>query len=148
MTMQERSQKYKGKYKPQNPKKYMGDSSNIIYRSMWERRCMKYFDHNPGVLQWSSEEIAIPYYDTLTKKVRRYFPDFLVKTDKGKKFCIEIKPSRQCVRPKKPKRTTKNYIRENMEYAKKIAKWESAKKYCANNNMTFKIITEKDLGSY
>ena len=35
-----------------------------------------------------------------------------------------------------------------MEYAKNIAKWESAKKYCANNNMTFKIITEKDLGSY
>ena len=87
-------------------------------------------------------------YPLLIKEYTDTFPDFLVKTDKGKKFCIEIKPSRQCVRPKKPKRTTRNYIRENMEYAKNIAKWESAKKYCANNNMTFKIITEKDLGSY
>ena len=30
-------------HKPQNPKKYMNDSDNIIYRSM-KRRCMKYFD--------------------------------------------------------------------------------------------------------
>ena len=50
--MSERNQKYKGKYRPQNPEKYMGDSRNIIYRSMWERKCMKYFDNNP-----SAEEI-------------------------------------------------------------------------------------------
>ena len=76
--MQERSQKYKGKFTPQNSSKYIGDSSNIIYRSMWERRCMKYFDTNPSVLGWASEEISIPYYDTATRKVRRYFPDFLI----------------------------------------------------------------------
>ena len=29
--MQERAQKYKGKYTPINPHKYMGDSGNIIY---------------------------------------------------------------------------------------------------------------------
>ena len=68
--------------------------------------------------------------------------------EKGKKFCIEIKPYRQCIKPKKPKRKTKAFLRESLEYAKNIAKWDSAKKYCANNNMTFKIITEKDLGSY
>ena len=97
--MQERSQKYKGKYKPQNPKKYMGDSDNIIYRSMWERRCMKYFDNNPGILQWASEEIAIPYYDTLSKKVRRYFPDFLIKVKnkdgEEKAHLIEVAPQRR-----------------------------------------------------
>ena len=42
--MNERSQKYKGKFTPQNPGKYIGETSNIVYRSMWERRCMKYFD--------------------------------------------------------------------------------------------------------
>ena len=42
--MSERSQKYKGKFKPDNPSKYMGDVENIIYRSGWERRAMKYFD--------------------------------------------------------------------------------------------------------
>jgi hypothetical protein len=35
---------YKGKFTPDNPNKYMGDASNIIYRSGWERRAMKYFD--------------------------------------------------------------------------------------------------------
>jgi len=77
--MNERSQKYKGKFTPQNPGKYIGETSNIVYRSMWERRCMKYFDVNPSVIAWASEEVVIPYYDTTTKKVRRYFPDFLIK---------------------------------------------------------------------
>ena len=63
MNMSERSQKYKGKYRPQNPEKYMGDCRNIIYRSMWERKCMKYFDNNPSIVKWASEELAIPYYD-------------------------------------------------------------------------------------
>ena len=74
--MKDRPIKYKGKYTPEHPVKYMGDASNIVYRSMWERRCMKYFDVNPSVLQWSSEEVVIPYYDSMSKKVRRYFPDF------------------------------------------------------------------------
>ena len=39
--MNERSIKYKGKFTPQNSSKYIGDSDNIVYRSMWERRCMK-----------------------------------------------------------------------------------------------------------
>ena len=24
---------------------------------MWERKCMKYFDNNPSVIKWSSEEL-------------------------------------------------------------------------------------------
>ena len=55
MNMSERKQKYKGKFTPENPSKYAGDCNNIIYRSMWERRCMKYFDNNPSILQWASE---------------------------------------------------------------------------------------------
>ena len=60
---------------------------------------------------------------------------------------IEIKPSRQSVRPKTPKRKTKSYMRENMEYIKNQAKWSAAMEYCENNNMKFKIITEKELGT-
>ena len=77
--MRERSQKYKGKFTPDNPAKYMGDVENIIYRSGGREGAMKYFDVNPGVLQWASEEVVIPYYDSVSKKVRRYFPDFLIK---------------------------------------------------------------------
>ena len=63
--MSTRSQKYKGKFTPDNPSTYMGDVDNIIYRSGWERRAMKYFDVNPGVLKWASEEVAKPYYLSL-----------------------------------------------------------------------------------
>ena len=126
------SKSYKGLYRPTNPKKYVGNAKRIVYRSNLERKFM----------------LSIPYISPVDNRLHRYFPDFLVKTDKGKKFCIEIKPYRQCIKPKKPKRKTKAFLRESLEYAKNIAKWDSAKKYCANNNLEFKIITEKDLGSY
>ena len=29
---------YKGYFKPKNPKKYKGDPTNIIYRSLWEKK--------------------------------------------------------------------------------------------------------------
>jgi hypothetical protein len=61
---------------------------------------------------------------------------------------IEIKPSRQSVKPKPPKKKTKSYMRESFEYIKNQAKWSAAKEYCDDNNMKFKIITEKDLGQY
>ena len=150
MNMQERKQKYKGKFTPQNPKKYMGDSANIIYRSMWERRCMKYFDNNPGVIQWSSEEIAIPYYDTLTKRVRRYFPDFLikVKTAEGqlKTHLIEVKPSKDLRPPvsiQGKKRSTVLY--EAKTYQMNRDKFASARKWCNDRNIIFDIWTEKHL---
>ena len=103
MNMSERTQKYKGKYKPHNPQKYIGDPSNIVYRSMWERKCMKYFDNNPSVIKWSSEELAIPYYDSLGKKIRNYYPDFLIKIKnkegQQKTHLIEVKPSKDLKPP-------------------------------------------------
>ena len=39
----------------------MGNPTNIIYRSSWELRVMNYFDRNPNILQWASEEFSIPY---------------------------------------------------------------------------------------
>jgi hypothetical protein len=147
--MSERTQKYKGKFKPENPKKYMGDSDNIIYRSMWERRCMKYFDINPSILQWASEEVVIPYYDSMTKKVRRYFPDFLikVKTVEGvKTHLIEVKPSKDLRPPvggKGKKRSTVLY--EMKTYQMNRDKFASARKWCDDRNITFDIWTEKHL---
>ena len=73
---------YKGKFNPTDPKKYAGNSRNIIYRSLWERQCMVYFDRNENVLEWASEEVIIPYVSPLDGKVHRYFPDFIVKVRK------------------------------------------------------------------
>ena len=111
---------------------------------------MKYFDNNPGILQWASEEIAIPYYDTLSKKVRRYFPDFLfkVKTAEGdlKTHLIEVKPSKDLRPPvsvQGKKRSTVLY--EMKTYQMNRDKFASARRWCNQRGITFDIWTEKHL---
>ena len=89
---------YKGRYKVNNPKKYTGNPTNVIYRSMWEFKFMKYCDNNPNVLEWGSEEVVIPYLSPVDGKVHRYFVDFYMKvqesTGRIRKYLIEIKPSK------------------------------------------------------
>ena len=141
---------YKGKYYPSFPRKYKGDPTNIIYRSLWERKFMVYCDKNQNILEWASEEIAIPYRSPIDNRVHRYFPDFYIKvqenTGKIKRYLIEVKPLKQTTKPKKPKRQTKGYIREAYEYAKNQAKWKMAKEFCADRQWVFKVVTEKELG--
>ena len=137
---------FKGIYKPTNPKKYVGNPNNIVYRSLLERRFIVYCDTNPGIVQWASEELPIRYYNPIDKKYHRYFVDFIIKTDKNKKMLIEIKPSRQITRPKPPKKKTRSYMRESFEFIKNQAKWKAATAYAEDNNAVFKIITEKELG--
>ena len=139
---------YKGLYRPTNPKKYVGNTKQIVYRSLLERRFMRYCDLNQDIEFWASEELPVRYYSPLDKKWHRYFPDFVVKTCNNEKFMIDIKPSRQAVKPKPPKKKTKTYMRESFEYIKNQAKWSAAREYCSDNGMKFKIITEKDLGQY
>ena len=141
---------YKGKYYPSFPRKYKGDPTNIIYRSLWERKFMVYCDKNDNILEWASEEIAIPYRSPIDNRVHRYFPDFYMKVKetngKIKNYMIEVKPAKQTIPPKKPKRQTKGYIREAYEYAKNQAKWKMAKEFCADRQWEFKVVTEKELG--
>ena len=139
---------YRGLYRPTNPKKYVGNTKQIVYRSLLERRFMRYCDLNQDILYWASEELPVRYYNPLDKKYHRYFPDFVVKTVNNDKYMIEIKPSRQAIKPKPPKKKTKSYMRESFEYIKNQAKWQAAKAYCDDKGMQFKIITEKDLGKY
>ena len=49
---------YKGKFIPQNPKKYNGNPENIIYRSSWELRCMKWFDDKRNIKILRNEFIS------------------------------------------------------------------------------------------
>ena len=141
---------YKGKYYPSFPRKYKGDPTNIIYRSLWERKFMVYCDKNQNILEWASEEIAIPYRSPIDNRVHRYFPDFYMKVKetngKIKNYVIEVKPAKQTKPPVKPKSQTKGYIREAYEYAKNQAKWKMAKEFCADRQWVFKVVTEKELG--
>ena len=141
---------YKGRYRPSNPKKYRGDSSNIIYRSLWERKFMVYCDNQTKILEWGSEEIALPYRSPIDNKVHRYFPDFYIKVKESngkiKRYIIEIKPKKQTVEPKMKKRKTKGYIYEVYEYAKNQAKWKAAEEFCKDRMWEFKVLTEDELG--
>jgi|TARA_B100001093_G_scaffold494945_1_gene538890 hypothetical protein len=139
---------YQGLYRPTNPKKYVGDVKKVVYRSLLERRFMRYCDLNDNVLFWASEELPIRYFNPIDKRYHRYFPDFVVKMSTNKKYMIEIKPSRQVSKPKPPKKKTKSYMRESFEYIKNQAKWQAAQSYCEDNDLEFKLITEKDLGQY
>ena len=141
---------YKGRYRPSNPKKYKGDSSNIIYRSLWERKFMVYCDNQTKILEWGSEEIVLPYQSPIDNKVHRYYPDFYIKVresnGKIKRYIIEIKPKKQTVEPKMKKRKTKGYIYEVYEYAKNQAKWKAAEEFCKDRMWEFKVLTEDELG--
>tara|TARA_B100000524_G_scaffold312051_1_gene188856 strand:+ start:135 stop:578 length:444 start_codon:yes stop_codon:yes gene_type:complete len=141
---------YKGRYNPVNPKKYKGNSQNIIYRSLWERKFMVYCDTNDKVLEWGSEEIIIPYISPWDSKVHRYFPDFYIKVKQSngnlKKFIIEVKPKKQTRPPKPVVRKTKRWINEVKTFGINEAKWKHATKWCKDNDMEFKILTEEELG--
>ena len=137
---------YKGLYKPTHPKKYVGNPNQIVYRSLLERRMMVYLYKNDDIEHWSSEELAIRYFSPIDRKVHRYFPDFIFKLKSGKKYMVEVKPSRQCKTAKTPKRKTRSFLREQLEYVKNQAKWTAAISYCEDNNCEFKIFTEKELG--
>ena len=141
---------YKGKYKPSLPSKYKGDPTNIIYRSLWERKFMVYCDQTTNVLEWGSEEIALPYRSPIDNRIHRYFPDFYIKvrenTGRIKKYLIEVKPKKQCMEPKVQKKKTRSYIYEVCEYAKNQAKWKAAEEYCMDRGLEFKVLTEDELG--
>jgi len=135
---------YKGRFRPQNPKKYKGDSNNVIYRSSWELRVMKYLDNQPKVEWWASEEMFVRYRSPIDEKIHRYYPDFVVKT-KEKTFMLEVKPFHQTQKPKQ-KRKTKKFLQEAATYAVNQQKWRAADIFCQEHGWLFKIVTEKDLG--
>jgi len=141
---------YKGKFRTKNPGKYKGDINNIVYRSLWELRFMKWCDQNISILEWGSETIIVPYVSPLDKKVHRYFVDFYIKVRNKsgglQKYLIEIKPERFTKPPEIPQKKTKRFIDEVFQYGVNEAKWKAAFEFCQDINMKFMILTEKDLG--
>ena len=140
---------YKGFFIPKNPQKYKGDIQNIIWRSTWEKHVMDTLDSNPNVLEWSSEQIVIPYVSPLDGKPHRYFPDMWAKLrrDTGAivQVIIEVKPAMQTRPPKPPKRRSKRFLLESAHYAINQAKWAAAEDYCRKRGWEFVKKTEKTI---
>lgn len=145
-----RDSKYnQGFFHPKNPKKYKGNSQNIVYRSSWELKFMRWCDSNENILEYGSEEFCISYYNPVKQKVCKYFPDFIIKVreqnGETKTYLIEVKPKKQTKPPVKKSRATKSFIYETKTYAVNQAKWKAAKEWCNDRKIEFKIITEEDL---
>ncbi len=140
----------KSRFKPLHPSKYKGDPNNIICRSSWERKFCQWCDRNRSIIYWASEEISIPYVSPKDNRVRRYYPDFLIKVQEKnniiKTYVVEVKPKKQTLPPKPRKRVTKSYIYECTTYAVNQAKWKAANEFCKDNRIEFKIVTEDELG--
>jgi hypothetical protein len=138
-----------GFYAPKNPSKYIGKLDNIIFRSGLELKLFRWADNNVNVLEWNSEEFAIPYFDSLQRKNRKYFIDSYVKIkegDKIKKYLIEVKPWKQTQEPKATKNKKKsNLLYEQVAWKNNCDKWAFAKEFAKKHGMDFIIITEKEL---
>ena len=137
---------YKGKWKPKNIKKYRGDHTKIVYRSLWERNTFRRMDDNPDIIEWNSEEVVIPYLCETDKRMHRYFVDIYFKHSNGSVYLVEIKPKAQ-TQPPKVRRRSRKAITEALTYIKNQSKWKAAEEYCGNKGWHFVIWHEDVLRS-
>lgn len=141
---------YKGRYKARNAKKYRGELNDIVYRSSWELKFMKWCDMNPSVLEWGSETVIIPYRSPVDSKLHRYFVDFYIKVKNKNgevsKYLVEIKPEKFTKPPPVPAKKTRKFIEEVFQYGTNQAKWQAANEFCQDRGMKFLVLTENDLG--
>ena len=141
---------HQGLFKPRNPSKYQGDYTKIIYRSSWEQKYMRWCDQNADILSWSSEELAIPYFNEMDQKWHRYFVDFKIdkknRDDSVITYLIEIKPRGQINKPQLRKTKTKKYIQECETWVVNQTKWVFADKYAKERGWQFAVIDEYILG--
>lgn len=149
----------KGMFKPNVPKKYVGNVNNIVYRSGYELTFMMWCDRNPNVLEWASEEVVIPYHNMLDEEIaikrgrniiHRYFVDFYIKVKNADgttdKYLIEVKPYHQTIPPKpNPKQSAKTILHERNTWITNMSKWTAAREWCAKRGLKFKLITEVEL---
>jgi hypothetical protein len=142
-----------GYFRPANLDKYIGDPNQIIFRSSWEFKFLKWCDSSPSVIKYSSEPIAIPYYSPLDKRGHLYYVDFYVEiidnAGKARKWIIEVKPIKYTKQPVAPKRMTDkqtaNYMYAAKQFILNRAKFEAARDFAKTKGIQFGIITENFL---
>jgi len=89
---------------------------------------MGWLDSCDDVTTWSYESVIIPYVSNIkSKKMRKYFPDFLVERKDGHIELVEIKPSKR------------------VHQVKVHKKLMAAGDHCRAHGWTMVIITELEL---
>jgi hypothetical protein len=132
-----------GKYNLQNPDKYVGNRTPT-YRSSWEFAFMRFCDNHPNVNKWASEAIKIPYRNPFTGKYTIYVPDFFISyvdaNGKSHAEVIEVKPLNHTIKEKLGRSKS-----NQAHYVLNQAKWEAARAWCKQQNITFRIVSEEDI---
>lgn len=138
------------KWYPRYPEKYKGDVRNIVARSSYETKAFNWCDSRSNIIEWSSEEVVIPYKSPVDGKFHRYFMDlkFVVQSADGTRttYLAEVKPEKFTKPPPAPKRKTARYIAEVCQWGVNQAKWNATIEYCLDRGWKFVILTEKHLG--
>lgn len=128
----------------------MNRKTQLRYKSLLERRFMKYCDDNSFVVKWGYENVILKYRSPVDGKIHKYYTDFYMEVRKKdsplRRIIIEVKPHSQTIEPKKTKsKKHHRLIYESNTFAVNSAKWESAIAFCKENGWEFHIITEKQL---
>ena len=133
----------KGKFNMKNPDKYVG-KKQPTYRSSWELTFMDFCDNNPGIKKWSSETIAVPYFNPLKNRKAMYVPDFFIMYEDAQGTMhaevIEIKPTKET----SLKAAGKSVYNQAMAVMNQC-KWQAADKWCQDQGFKFRILTENDI---
>lgn len=143
---------HQGVYTPINRKKYLGDVSNIIYRSGWELQTFKFCDLEDKIEYWNSEEVIIPYYcrtdNDSNRRIHHYHVDLFIQWKTGRKILVEVKPMKDALPAKVGKgRRNTTVLNEQLVYLKNMSKWEAARAWAADRGMVFMVWTEVTLKS-
>jgi len=106
------------------------NSELIQFESSLEKDFVYLLEFDTEIHSYVDQPLAIPYRDE-HNKMRIYYPDFLVKfhDEDLNDIIVEIK-----------------YEKDLVENAKKFTeKFESARKFCKNNSLTFCVLSEKEI---
>jgi hypothetical protein len=105
---------------------------------------MKFCDEHNAISQWASEAVRIPYRNPLSGKQTIYVPDFFIvyadRRGKQRVELIEVKPKNQVLKEK-----TGNSRYNKASWVVNQAKWESARAWCKQKGILFRIVTEDDI---
>lgn len=149
-----RAKTKQGYYQLKNPKKYKGETNEIIFRSGWEYAVMRHCDLSNDIVEWSSEPIGIKYVSPIDNKVHDYFVDFYIcivtETNEVKRYLAEVKPIKDY--KDKPIFEGKQTVKKMESYKQRMktwlinnAKFKYAKEYAKVLNMEFIILNEDSI---
>lgn len=89
---------------------------------------MQHLDADPTVASYEYEGLCIQYVSNLkSKRLRKYYPDFLISYTDGSKLLVEIKPKKRVPQPR---------------VQKKLA---AAQVWCQEHQVALEVITEVEL---